>query len=230
MAVAPGYRQTEKHVRRRIDARLATLAAKPRPVSRNWLTQEYIDKGRNCVDIGAELGKDPKTIWSWLRFYEIPTRPRGADSAANRFQKGQPGAFAGRRHTEASKALIRQARLADGGVPYLKDGVHWLAGKGGAEHPSWKGGITPERQAFYVTAEWCEAVKAVWARANARCERCGLDYRMARGEQQFHIHHVESFAVRDLRAVVSNLRLLCVGCHRFVHSRRNVGHDLLGAN
>lgn len=226
MGVKVGYRQSEDHVRNRIDARLATLRAKPTLVSREWLEREYLVEGRNCVQIGLELGRDPKTIWGWLRFFDIPTRPRGGASSPSSFRKGQVGTFTGKTHSQKSRELIRQARLRDGGVPYLRDGVHWLAGKTGSDHPSWKGGCTPERQAFYATDEWKAAVKAVWARADARCERCGLDQRTNR-QTHFHIHHVVSFAVRELRSGVTNLRLLCPPCHRFVHSRANVQRELL---
>jgi uncharacterized paraquat-inducible protein A len=63
-----------------------------------------------------------------------------------------------------------------------------------------------------VSAEWLtreyveEAVRAVWARADAKCERCNLDHRTIRAERG------------------------CGDCHRFIHSRRNVGRELLGEN
>lgn len=231
MAVKKGYQQSPEHVRRRIDARLATLKVKPKPVSKEWLELEYVTKGRDCVQIGAELGRDPKTIWSWLRHYGIPTRPRGASGggAPHAFQKGENGGWTGRTHSPETRELIRQARIADGTVPYLRDGVHWLKGKRGAETPNWKGGVTAERQAFYATDEWRDAVKAVWARANGRCERCGVSYTDVKrqGGPKFHIHHIESFAVRALRAVLGNLALLCRPCHHFVHSRANTTHDCI---
>ena len=43
-----------------------------------------------------------------------------------------------------------------------------------------------------------------------------------------HIHHIVSFADTDLRAEVSNLVLLCVKCHRFVHSKNNITQEYLG--
>src|SRR5271169_2063272 len=118
MARVKGYKQSPEHVRRRIDSRLATLASKPKPVSREWLEREYVTNERNCVQIGAELGKDPKTIWAWLRHYGIPTRPRGGASSPGSFQPGA-NIWYGRKHTQAAKDLIRQARITDGRVPYL---------------------------------------------------------------------------------------------------------------
>lgn len=196
--------------------------------AREWLEREYVQRERGCPDIGRELGRDASTIRLWLVEAGIPTRGRGRtrESAANRL-KGQ-GALRGRGHRVESIEKIRAATLARGGVPYLRDGVHWLKDAPAEANPNWKGGLTPERQAFYRTPEWKTAVVAVWRRADACCERCGLDHRQVRGEQTFHVHHVVSFAMRELRAIVSNLRLLCPACHRFVHSRANVHRELLG--
>lgn len=207
-----------------------TTVKKYRPrVSREWLEQEYIGKLRDAVQIGAELGKDPSTIHGWLKHYGIPSRPRGANGggAAHAWKKGEPSAFKGRHHTPESRELLRQACLADGRVPYLKDGKVWMAGRTGPANPHWKGGVTPERQEFYRSDEWKAACKAVWARANAQCECCGLEYRTVRkGGTKFHVHHIVSFAVRELRAVASNL-VLCPDCHRFVHSRANIERKFL---
>lgn len=227
MALA-GYKQAPEHVRKRIAARLATLAVKPLPVTPEWLRAKYIDERQDCVQIGRTLQKDPKTIWAWLKKCGIHTRPRGAP-AEFLFKKGAPSLFTGRKHTPETKAKFRDLRLADGHVPYLKNGVHHLKGKPREQHPNWKGGLTPERQAFYATAEWRAACVAVWKRADAKCERCHRDHRTVdRKAEKFHVHHIVSFMVRELRAEPSNLALLCAGCHRFVHGRKNIAREFLG--
>lgn len=104
---------------------------------------------------------------------------------------------------------------------------HWGAsgtsnpmyGRRGAANHNWKGGCTPERQAFYTSREWAIACSAIWNRDNATCQRCG-----ANGK---HIHHIASFSVKELRAEVSNLVLLCVSCHRWVHSKKNTDKEFL---
>ena len=122
MGMRAGYRQSYEHVRRRMASRLATLGAKPKPVSREWLVSEYVDAGRNCVQIGEALGRDPKTIWAWLKHYDIATRPRGTATPSWR-KRGAANPFAGHRHSDATKQRIRAVRLMDGHVPYLlKDG------------------------------------------------------------------------------------------------------------
>jgi len=88
--------------------------------------------------------------------------------------------------------------------------------------------LPPNARPFYQTPEWKKAVKAVCRRADAKCERCGVDHRKVRKQMKFHVHHIVSFAVRELRAAVSNLALLCEDCHRFVHSNANTACEFLG--
>ncbi len=217
-------KQTAEHIAKRLATRLATLAAKPLPVAPEWLREQYIDRRRDCVQIGAELGKDPKTIWEWLRRCSIPTRSRGHDTS--KLQRGRAPGFT---LTQKHKDALRTARLKDGRRPYLMpDGSHAMRGRTGADHPGWKGGLTPERQAFYASEEWRKACASVWARANATCERCGVHHNTAASRGTFHVHHRVSFMVRELRATLSNLVLLCAGCHRFVHSRKNINRDFIG--
>jgi 5-methylcytosine-specific restriction endonuclease McrA len=111
---------------------------------------------------------------------------------------------------------------------------HW--GVSGVDNPmwnkrgelnhNWRGGVTAERQSFYTSQEWKSACSAVWKRDNATCCRCGM-YKEESPDMPFHIHHIVSFADKDLRAEPSNLVLLCEACHRFVHSRRNVAREYL---
>ena len=223
-----GYRQTVLHVRRRTWSRLATLAQKPKPVSRRWLVSRYITQRLNCEQIGAMLGRDPKTIWTWLKYYGIPTRPRGAASSPGTFRKGQVNPFSGRHHTLATREKLRMIALADGRVPYDPAVGSYMKGRTGAASTNWRGGISPERQAFYASEEWRAACKAVWARADARCERCKVHHNTAPRRGTFHVHHIIGFAVHGLRAEPSNLALLCKSCHLFVHSKLNAECEFLG--
>jgi hypothetical protein len=98
--------------------------------------------------------------------------------------------------------------------------------KRGELNPMWRGGITPDRQAFYTSDEWRVACHAVWKRDRARCQRC-LIHRTESPDIPFHIHHIVSFADKELRADPSNLVLLCEPCHHFVHSRKNLHREYL---
>lgn len=191
-------------------------------VTKEWLEQKYLTEKMDMVKIGQILGRDPKTVLYWMRKYNIPTRSRGSNHKQN-LNHGRPKGW---HHTPETIEKVRQASIERGAVPYLKDGKHHLKGKRGIDVPSWKGGVTPERQAFYSSDEWREAVKVVWERDNAICQRCGLDYRAVnRKANKFHIHHIVSFQAKELRADPDNLVLLCDKCHRWVHSSENVNKE-----
>ena len=195
--------------------------------SRSWCEQKYVVEGLGCPEIGQLVQRDPKTVYYWLRKHSIATRPRGAD-VRQHFAKGQESLWKGHKHTPETIEKVRQATIDRGGVPYLRNGVHFNKGKRGAVVANWKGGVTPERQTFYRSDEWKAAVKAVWTRADARCERCGLDYRTVnRKAVRFHVHHIVSFAVKEHRCDVDNLVLLCQSCHMWVHSKANVDRQFI---
>ena len=225
MAMRCGYRQSEQHVRRRMESKAVTLAKRAKPFKREWLFQKYIEEGLDCTQIGRIGKRDPKTIWFWLRYYNIATRPRGV----NHTQLPKDGSsWLGRNHKPETRELMRKIALADGRVPFDPAVGPPMRGKHGPETINWKGGVTPERQAFYASMEWRDACCAVWARANALCERCELDSRTVNLKvEPFHVHHIVSFRVRKLRASVSNLALLCRQCHYFVHSKANSQMEFL---
>lgn len=192
--------------------------------SREWLYQKYIVEGLGAPEIGELVGRDPKTILYWLRKHDIPTRPRGTNYKQN-LSNGRPKGW---NHTEETKEKVRRATLRDGRVPYLRNGQHFNKGKRGAVVHNWQGGITPERQTFYRSDEWKRASRAVWVRDDAKCRRCGLDRRMVdKKKAKFHVHHIVTFADKELRASPSNLVLLCNSCHYFVHSKKNVDREFL---
>lgn len=205
----------------------ATKSLIPRPDVAE-LHRLYVDQGLGCPEIARRFGRDGKTVFWWLRKAGIQTRPRGSNPGPQ-FKKGEPGAFTGRKHSRATRQKLRDACLSDGRVPYLRNGQHWMKGLPPSANGRWKGGVTPERQEFYRSQEWKVACRAVWVRANGCCERCELDFRTVdrRRDGAFHIHHIASFAVRALRAEVTNLALLCRPCHLFVHNAANTKREFL---
>lgn len=199
-----------------------------RLLSKEELEKLYVSDGLDCSEIGRLVGRDPKSIWNWITDYGIPTRSRGSDTRQH-FKRGHKMGV-GRKHSDDTKEKIRQARVADGSRGlFLPNGDHVLKGRTGKDHPSWKGGSTPERQAFYASQEWRDACVAVWHNADAKCERCGVDHRdIDRDAIKFHVHHVYSFTTYpEHRSDVDNLMLLCETCHRWVHGRKNKSRQFI---
>lgn len=195
-----------------------------KPVSEEWLRDAYLVRKMDCTQIAALVGRDPKSIWTWLQNFGIETRKRGT-TGNHVYGIGVPHILseAGRKKlSEQAKA----ARAKDGRKPYLKDGKHWLH-HDGAKPATWKGGISPERQAVYSSQEWKNAVKNVWVRDGFACVRCSKDLSHKNGECA--IHHIEGFQNKDRRCDVSNLVLLCKQCHLWVHSRSNTEREFIHA-
>ena len=144
------------------------------------------------------------------------------------YQKGHDNGRIGTHLSDETKEKIRQARLKDGRVPYLVNGKHWLKQEG--VHPgTWKGGITPERQAFYSSDKWKTVEAYVRDRDKNTCQFCGKK-QPEDCKRQFDIHHIYSFnKSKHLRANPDNLVVLCRGCHMFVHSSKNVERKFLPA-
>ena len=193
--------------------------------TKEWIYNQYWILGKSSDQIAKELKKDPKTVWNWFKVENIPTRPRGTDYGQC-FQKGKESFFKGKKHTIENKEKQRQRRLKDGHVPYLKNGIHWLKHEG-AISPTYKGGITPDRQSFYSSIEWITAVKKVWKRDNAICQRCSEKHNDKDNRGTFHIHHIESFLNKEKRSNVDNLILLCRSCHLWVHSKKNINKEFI---
>lgn len=190
-----------------------------KPVTREWLHEQYVDKGRDCPDIAKEVHRDPKSVWNWLKDFGIPTRPRGLNWSRNLIiGSGSDNGFYGRRHSRKVRTRLREQKIRSGHVPYLRNGQHWMKTAKKDELPNWKGGITPERQAMYASKEWGKAFRAVWKRDKATCQRCKKKHEKG---CPFDVHHIVGFACRELRTEVSNLVLLCEKCHYWVHGPKN---------
>jgi 5-methylcytosine-specific restriction endonuclease McrA len=87
-----------------------------------------------------------------------------------------------------------------------------MAGRTGSTNPNWKGGVTPERQALYASAEWRRVARAVRKR-DGGCVECGQ-------RTDLHVHHIKSFAEHpDLRLDPDNLVTLCRAHHHDKHRK-----------
>ena len=195
-------------------------------MTEEWLRDAYLVRKMDCTQIAHVVNRDPKSVWNWLRGFGIKTRPRGSN--VSQLHNGS-SPFKGKHHTEECKQRLKLIAKKDGRVPFDPSVGSYMKGRKGKDTPNWKGGLTPERQSFYSSRAWGIAVKQVWQRDNAICQRCGLDHRtILRGTIRFHIHHIDSFSISERRADVTNLVLLCEGCHKWIHSRKNRKGEFLG--
>jgi len=193
--------------------------------TKEWLIDEYFNKGKDCNLIAKEIGRNGKRVWEWFKQYGINVNKRGTNWESKLIQDGST--FLGRKHTQETRDKIRAKCIEDGRVPYLKNGVHYLKGVTGKDHHSFKGGLTPERQSFYSSIEWVNVVKEVWKRDNAFCQRCNKHHNTDKNRGNFHIHHIISFQIKEHRADINNLVLLCKECHKWVHSKLNTNKQFI---
>jgi 5-methylcytosine-specific restriction protein A len=211
-------------------------------MSRDQLFDLYVEKGLSTYAIAKIVNRNPKRVYEWLVGYDIQPRPRGWDTVTGGkpfHDKGwleheyliakRPAADIAKEYgvTENNVLFFLQKH----GIPArsmerIRAEKYWGAsgeknpmfGRHGSKNPHWKGGVTPERQAFYLSRGWKQISQQVWRRDRALCQRCGIKAGLG---VEIHIHHKVSFAYRPQRAVLSNLILLCDPCHNWVHSNRN---------
>ena len=220
-------------------------------VTREWLEQKYIAEGLSTYQIGKIVGRNPKRVWEWLRGYSIPLRERAWDTVLDPDCPYHQAEWLREQYVGQGRSaaeIAAQFGVTEGTIAYFLQrfaipartisearalkywGSHGAAnpmhGRNGHSNPNWRGGFTPERQAFYSSLEWVQAVKVVWARDKATCRRCGMK---PNGRSQMHIHHIVPFAVKELRAEPHNLALVCVACHQWIHSRLNVNREFIGS-
>lgn len=198
-----------------------------KPVTREWLAQKYSVEGMNCTEISVIVGRDPKSVWNWLKDFGIETRRRGV-SSPTRFKKGAGSAWKGRKHSAETRKRLSEIAKADGRVPYNPAVGPYMRGRKGAETPSWRGGHTPERQKLYATPEWMAVAKKVKKRDDNSCQRCGK-IKIPGDGVAFDIHHIVSFSDSvELRASLSNLVYVCEVCHYWIHSKENTERLFIG--
>lgn len=190
-----------------------------------WLREQYEVNGLSTYDIAKIVHRDPKRIYEKLVDFGIPTRPRGhnltglpgSDSYVG------PATFAGHHHTAETRRIL--SIKASVPKPYLRGSGNGMYGRTGATNPHWRGGGSPERQRLYCNAEWKATRKALGARDQHKCVKCGV---AKRGPKSLHAHHIKPWTGNAaLRFDISNLVTLCHGCHSWVHSRANTGREYL---
>jgi len=221
-----------------------------KPISRQKLRTLYVEDGLSTYAISKLVKRDPKRVYEWLVGYGIQPRPRTWDTVSGS-QPFHEKAWLEREYSQKKRPardIAKDCGVTENNVLFFlrKHGItsrtmeqiraekYWGAsgpanpmfGRRGGKNPNWKGGVTPERQAFYLSPEWKHASQVVWKRDMASCRRCGLK---AAPGVEMHIHHRVSFAYSPVRAAPSNLLLLCNTCHDWVHSKKNGDKDWIEA-
>ncbi len=135
----------------------------------------------------------------------------------------------GKTHSKETKRKLSE-RLK-GSVPQHICGENsFYYGKRGSELPSWKGGVTPDRQFIIHTPEWKLLSKKLYKKYDYKCQRCGkraaTEYLGEKKISNLCLHHIRSFAkYPELRLEESNLVLVCRSCHYWIHSNKNIKLD-----
>lgn len=172
----------------------------------------------------GEHWREEKPYWheDWLR-REYVRKQRSAESIAREFDCTPANVrYHMEKHGIERRTISEVREIKHWGSSGEENGMH---GRTGEDNPNYKGGVTPERQGLYASQEWKDAAQTVWSRDESTCQRCG-DHQ-AESDSVFHIHHIVSFCVEELRAEPANLILLCEDCHHWVHSNENSDDEFL---
>ena len=169
----------------------------------------------------GEHWRSPQPYWDkkWLVQEYVKNQRSAADIALQFDCKENNILHFLKKHGICTRSMTDIRQVKHWGLSGEDNGMY---GKYGEDSSNWKGGVTPERQAIYVSQEWKKAVSVVWRRDNATCQRCGI----TREDPAVvhHVHHIVSFAdSAELRIDSDNLVLLCHDCHSWVHSNVNTG-------
>ena len=122
-------------------------------------------------------------------------------SIKTEFKKGQ---FKGNKNPAKQKEIRIKISKAKKGKAHFN--------QRGANHPLWKGGVTPKNERARKTMKYASWRDAVFARDNWTCKKCGV-----RGEK-IHSHHIYNFAdFPKLRTSIANGITLCKKCHYKFH-------------
>lgn len=205
--------------------------------NKEWLYEKYIIQKLTMKQIGIIANCDDKTVYYWLKKYEIPTRSRADSIKENSYIKLVAAGLAkhpwlGKHRSDEDK---RKSSEKQKGKPRNHHGKNNpMFGKKGESHPNWKGGVTPERGEVTNSLEWKSVQQLVYIRDEKTCQRCGHKSNgkcIKRGKRNvvdMCIHHIVPFYESEkLRCDLNNLILLCLDCHYWVHSNKNTNKEYI---
>lgn len=198
-----------------------------KPVDKAWLYQKYVVEQLGTYEIAKLVNRNPKNVYNWIIGYNIPTRTKKEAvvlfNKREETKKKRSSSSKGRPFPERAKLKLSLERKGKPN-PKITGKKNGMYGRRGELSPSWKGGVTPERQSFYETEEWKQVRKRVYEKYEYKCDKCECNHST---KNPLHIHHIISFAIRHLRCDMNNLILLCKKCHLWAHSKKNVNKDYI---
>lgn len=170
------------------------------PVYKNkaWLLDKY-EELRSIYKMAEMAGVHVRTIHYWMRKYGIQmhgmTGERKSEESIRKSveaRKGKPSSMTGKHHSDETKRRMSEMRKGSG-------------------NPNWKGGITEKIRKFRRSKEYIAWVKAVYQKADGKCEICG-------SEEKLEAHHIVSLRQNFSKALdITNGQLLCEDCHTRMH-------------
>jgi len=180
-----GRHQDPEWVRKRIEARRRTIAAKPDFYKTFWTGHPQTEEARKIM---SEKKK---------AFYASHPEAREALRQAH-LGKAIP--------EEVRKKISESNAGREFSVELRKKISESLQGE---KHPNWKGGITPINTRIRGSREYKLWRKAVFERDNYTCQNCG------QVGGYLEADHIKPFALfLELRFDINNGRTLCRPCHK----------------
>ena len=204
---------------------------KPLHFDPEWLRTKYVDEELTTVEIGRLVHRDMKSVWSQLKKFGIPTRPRGyylrrgPQSVNYMLQPGAIDPFLGRRHSAATRAVLRLK--ASGPKPWIRGRRNGMFNRRGHLAPAYiDGGGYDRRFASGGIVTWRTVRLRIIHQRGRTCQRCGTE---ANGYREPALHHLIGWAGHpETRFDPTNIVVLCRACHRWVHSDQNTTGAFLG--
>ena len=133
--------------------------------NKEWLEQKYVNEGLSTLKIAELCGANFRTIWSWLKRFDIEIRTL---SEARRLRPAS--GMLGKHHTEEAKKRIGKASKGRGAGRKLSGITRKKiseAAKGrwtGEKNPLWKGGVSFEPYGREFSKDLRNEVIRLWAR------------------------------------------------------------------
>lgn len=173
-------------------------------MEKEWLIDKYVVQGKSTTDIAEELNKDPKTIYYWLKKYNIPRRKVGTMSQEriNRNRLSVSCFYCGKEFLKSpARAKRRDKHFCTHRCSEL-----YNSGENNVNYKGLK--VDQTGRASFEYKEWR---KAVLKRDNFTCQSCG-------NNKNLHVHHLTRYAdCEELRVDLNNGITLCKPCHYEAH-------------